>query len=124
MAPSGETTRVRELARGGRPVPTAEPGQAITVVFTDNVDVARGDVVLGATGVLVVFLLGGVVTQFAAIFAALHITLPAITIALIAASAFARENAPLLTAVGVGLVVLAAGMIRSPRMRAWRDTVA
>ena len=50
IAPSGETTRVRELARRGRPVPSADPGQAITVVFTDHVDVARGDVILGGSG--------------------------------------------------------------------------
>ncbi|CAN5648143.1 hypothetical protein BH18ACT2_BH18ACT2_23290 [soil metagenome] len=50
VAPAGSVTRVTEIARGARPVAVAEPGQAITVTLADQVDVARGDVLLGATG--------------------------------------------------------------------------
>jgi sulfate adenylyltransferase large subunit len=49
IAPAGTTTRITHLARGGRAVTSAEPGQAITAVFADHVDVARGDVVLGGS---------------------------------------------------------------------------
>jgi sulfate adenylyltransferase large subunit len=51
IAPAGTTTHVAALARGGRSLDVAEPGQAITAVFADHVDVARGDVVLGAAPV-------------------------------------------------------------------------
>ena len=50
IAPSGTRTRVGAIARGGRSAEFAGPGQAITVTFTDHVDVARGDVVLGPLG--------------------------------------------------------------------------
>ena len=51
IAPSGTSTTVAGIDRAGRPLDTAEPGQAVTVVLADDVDVARGDVVLGDAGV-------------------------------------------------------------------------
>ncbi len=77
--------------------------------------------VLGATGALILFLLGGVVPQFAAIFRSLHLPLPAITLALIAISDFVRTQWPALLgalAAGGGLGTLIA---RSPRLRRLRD---
>jgi len=47
VLPSGRMTRVVRLQRFGRDVDGAEPGSAITVVLADDVDVARGDVVIG-----------------------------------------------------------------------------
>lgn len=80
-------------------------------------------VVLGATSVLVVFLLGGVVPQFAAIFGSLHIALPAITVALIAASDFVRTMWPALAAAAVAGLGGASLAARSPRLRPWRDAL-
>ena len=78
-------------------------------------------VVLGATGGLVVFLLGGVVPKFAEIFVSLRVPLPAITVALISTSAFVRNAWPALA-----LAVLAAGALlwtaaHTPRLRRLRD---
>lgn len=50
--------------------------------------------VLSATSALMVFMLGGVVPQFAAIFTSLHLTLPWPTLALIAVSRVASESWP------------------------------
>jgi sulfate adenylyltransferase subunit 1 (EFTu-like GTPase family) len=50
IAPSGTTTTVAGIDRAGRPLEIAEAGQAVTVVLADDVDVARGDVVLGDAG--------------------------------------------------------------------------
>lgn len=77
--------------------------------------------VLGATGALILFLLGGVVPQFAAIFRSLHLPLPAITVTLIAISDFVRTQWPILLgalAAGGGLVAFFA---RSPQLRSLRD---
>lgn len=78
-------------------------------------------VVLVATSGLVVFLLGGVVPQFAAIFGSMHLELPWITVVLIRASAGLREHG-VLFGIGFGLLVasaVAAGRLR--RLRTWRD---
>ena len=64
-------------------------------------------VVLIATTALIGFLLGGVVPQFAAIFTSLHLTLPAVTVALIAASDFVRHGWPAVVALLVGAVGVA-----------------
>lgn len=78
-------------------------------------------VVLTATTGLILFLLGGVVPQFAAIFATLHLELPALTRVLIAASETLRHGWPLLLggvlAVGVGSWLLRG----SRRFRLTRD---
>ncbi|PAW65464.1 MAG: hypothetical protein B9S38_15265 [Verrucomicrobiia bacterium Tous-C4TDCM] len=78
-------------------------------------------VVLIATTALIGFLLGGVVPQFAAIFASLHLPLPAVTVALIGASEFVRNGWPALIAGSFGAVALAGGVARSPRGRLLRD---
>ena len=78
-------------------------------------------VVLVATTALIGFLLGGVVPQFAAIFASLHLTLPAITVALIATSEWVRHGWPLALTVSVVGLALAVGGARSSRFRLWRD---
>ena len=78
-------------------------------------------VVMGATAVLIVFLLGGVVPQFAAVFSSLHLALPGITVALIATSNFVRQAWPALVAAGCGALLLAAWAARAPRLRRWRD---
>jgi type II secretory pathway component PulF len=78
-------------------------------------------VVMGATAVLIVFLLGGVVPQFAAVFSSLHLPLPGITVALIATSNFVRQAWPTLVAAGCGALLLAAWAARAPRLRRWRD---
>lgn len=89
-------------------------------------------IVLVATLALVAFLLGGVVPQFAAIFASLHLALPAITVALIATSAFIHDHWLLLVGVvGAGLIALwlalrAAPLVRDSmllRLPVWGDTV-
>ena len=49
MQPSGRTSTVVGLQRFGRDIEVATAGQAITVVLADNVDVARGDVILRAS---------------------------------------------------------------------------
>ena len=78
-------------------------------------------VVLIATTALIGFLLGGVVPQFAAIFASLHLPLPAVTVALIGASDFVRNGWPAMIAGSAGAVALASVMARSPRGRFLRD---
>lgn len=80
-------------------------------------------VVLVATSVLIVFLLGGVVPQFAAIFQSLHITLPAITVGLIATSSFIRGNWPALAAGAMVFTATVVFFFRSDRFRFARDTV-
>ena len=80
-------------------------------------------VVLGATAALVVFLLGGVVPQFAAIFGSLHMELPLVTRVLIATSAFLRDGWPVIVSLW-GAAVTAAWIVgRSFRLRVWRDAV-
>lgn len=78
-------------------------------------------VVLIATTALVAFLLGGVVPQFAAIFASLHLQLPFITVALIAISEFVRSNWPVAVGLAGAAGALASGAVRSPRGRHARD---
>ncbi len=78
-------------------------------------------VVMIATTALIGFLLGGVVPQFAAIFASLHLPLPAVTVALIGASEFVRNGWPAIIAGSAGAVALASVMARSPRGRFLRD---
>ena len=78
-------------------------------------------VVLVATIALIGFLLGGVVPQFAAIFASLHLALPAITVALITASEFVRHSWPMGLAVALVSVAVSLGFARSPRFRFLRD---
>lgn len=81
-------------------------------------------IVLGATAALVIFLLGGVVPQFASVFESLHMDLPAITAALIAASRFVREQWTLLAIVSVVIGLFAWVSAKSPRLRLGRDLVA
>jgi type II secretory pathway component PulF len=78
-------------------------------------------IVLAATTGLVGFLLGGVVPQFADVFASLHLALPAITRGLIAASGFVRNDWPGLTGGIVFAMVLAWLVARSRRLRYGRD---
>jgi sulfate adenylyltransferase large subunit len=52
VLPGGQASTVQRLQRLGRDIDAAVPGEAITVVLTDDVDVARGDVlVTGAANV-------------------------------------------------------------------------
>ena len=46
VLPSGHTSRISALQRWGKPVDTAEPGHAVVVELADDVDVARGDVIV------------------------------------------------------------------------------
>jgi sulfate adenylyltransferase subunit 1 len=46
VLPSGRTSTVAGLHRWGQPVPSAEPGHAVVVELADDVDVARGDVLV------------------------------------------------------------------------------
>ena len=80
-------------------------------------------VVLIATTALIGFLLGGVVPQFAAIFASLHLTLPAVTVALITASDLVRNGWLVAVALVVGGGAVAGAVARSPRVRHARDAV-
>jgi bifunctional enzyme CysN/CysC len=47
VASSGKSSRVRELVTFDGPQAAAQPGDAITIVLTDEIDVARGDVLVG-----------------------------------------------------------------------------
>ncbi|MDO8545506.1 MAG: type II secretion system F family protein [Opitutaceae bacterium] len=78
-------------------------------------------IVLVATAALIVFLLAGVVPQFAAIFGSLRLELPAITVALIAASDALRHGWLWLTAASATLAVLMFFSRRSARLRSLRD---
>lgn len=80
-------------------------------------------IVFAATTALVIFLLGGVVPQFAAIFESLHVPLPGLTIALIRASALIRHGWPVLLA-ATGLLVTGLWFsARTPRLRYLRDAM-
>lgn len=80
-------------------------------------------VVLVATSALVVFLLGGVVPQFAAIFESLHLALPGLTVALIATSRLVQHDwRTLAVSAGVAGVAIAY-FARSPRLRILRDNL-
>ncbi len=79
--------------------------------------------VLTATAGLIVFLLGGVVPQFADIFTSLHLSLPAPTRALIATSQLVRSAWPLLAGGLVAGSVALALLARSTRGRFVRDAV-
>ena len=46
VLPSGRSSTVAALHRWGAPVESAEPGHAVVVELTDDVDVARGDVLV------------------------------------------------------------------------------
>lgn len=78
-------------------------------------------IVLTATVGLIVFMLGGIVPQFAAIFESLHLPLPGLTVALIRTSEIVRHGWPAivggLVAIGLGLWLAA----RTPRLRYLRD---
>jgi len=50
VLPSGRTSTVARIQRFGREIESATVGQAITVSLTDNVDVARGDVLVAGAG--------------------------------------------------------------------------
>jgi len=79
--------------------------------------------VLTATATLLVFMLGGVVPQFADIFVSLHVPLPMLTVALIHASDAVRLHWPAMLAV---LAALAANLWLAstwPRLRYWRDAL-
>lgn len=78
-------------------------------------------VVLVATTALVGFLLGGVVPQFGEIFTSLHLELPAVTVALIAASKLVRQGWPVIFVVAAVGVALAGAVVRSSRVRHLRD---
>lgn len=78
-------------------------------------------VVLIATTALVAFLLGGVVPQFAAIFASLHLQLPFITVALIAISELVRSTWPFALSLAGIAAVLTGFLSRSQRIRHLQD---
>ncbi len=81
-------------------------------------------IVLVATSGLIVFLLGGVVPKFAEIFVSLHLTLPAVTVVLIAASDLVRTAWP---ALGSAALLCGGGLwlaARTPRLRRVRDAAA
>ncbi|AHF94617.1 hypothetical protein OPIT5_22110 [Opitutaceae bacterium TAV5] len=77
--------------------------------------------VLVAITVLSLFLLGGVIPQFAEIFSTLHMQLPATTRGLIAISDFLRSHWPILTAGGVAVFVTLWVFSRSAFFRSARD---
>jgi type II secretory pathway component PulF len=80
-------------------------------------------IVLTATGGLIVFLLGRVVPKFAEIFQSMHLTLPAVTVALIRLSEFVRAGWPALLA-GVGAMVVFGWLAAATeRVRYVRDRV-
>ena len=78
-------------------------------------------IVLIATTGLVAFLLGGVVPQFAEIFASLHLSLPKVTVVLIAASKVVREGWHFGLVAIAGVVALASVASRTPRLHWARD---
>ncbi len=78
-------------------------------------------IVLVATSALILFLVGGVVPQFAAIFTSLHVTLPWLTRALIATSGALHEHWPWLLAGLSALVVTIGFSLRTPRLKLTRD---
>ena len=80
-------------------------------------------VVLTATTGLIVFLLGGVVPQFAAIFASLRLDLPVLTRVLIAASEALNHRWPLLAGGALAVGGLAWFLRGSPRFRFTRDAL-
>jgi len=80
-------------------------------------------IVLAATTGLIVFLLGGVVPQFAAIFGSLRMDLPAITVALITASDALRRGWPLLVITIAALAVVAGFSRRVRALRIARDAI-
>ena len=48
VAASGQTSRVKELLKYEGPLPSARTGDAITMTLTDEVDIARGDLLVNA----------------------------------------------------------------------------
>ncbi|HAP76468.1 MAG TPA: sulfate adenylyltransferase [Acidimicrobiaceae bacterium] len=52
VLPSGRGSSVAAITRWGAPVTVAEPGHAVVVELTDDVDVARGDVLVGPSDTL------------------------------------------------------------------------
>lgn len=79
-------------------------------------------IVLVAVGALAVFLLGGVIPQFAEIFSSLNLRLPGSTVVLIRASTFLREAWPILVPAVVGVGVMVGLGLRVGRVRVWCDT--
>jgi general secretion pathway protein F len=78
-------------------------------------------IVLTATVGLIVFMVGGIVPQFAAIFESLNLPLPGLTKALIRTSEVVRHGWPTIVA---GLITLGVGLwlaTRMPRLRYLRD---
>jgi len=78
-------------------------------------------VVLVAVSGLIFFLLGGVVPKFAEIFLSLHLTLPALTLAMIRTSELVRTGWPVLLALAVVLPIGAVFAARTPKLRYLRD---
>lgn len=78
-------------------------------------------IVLTATTGLIIFLLGGIVPQFASIFGSLNLPLPALTRGLIRASDAVRHGWPVLIAVVVFLVFVLWLAARTPKLRYLRD---
>lgn len=79
--------------------------------------------VLIATGVLVLFLLGGVVPRFAEIFASINLPLPGLTVAFIRASELLRHGWPLLLVAAGTLGAVLAAAARAARLRYARDWI-
>lgn len=77
--------------------------------------------VLTATVALIVFMVGGIVPQFAAIFQSLNMPLPGLTVALIRTSEIVRHGWPVIVAgfVAIGIALWLAS--RTPRLRYLRD---
>jgi len=78
-------------------------------------------VVLVAVSGLIFFLLGGVVPKFAEIFLSLHLTLPALTVAMIRTSELVRAGWPVLLALAGALPIGAVFAMRAPKLRFLRD---
>ena len=80
-------------------------------------------VVLIATSTLVVFLLGGVVPQFGAIFESLHLALPTITVVLITTSRWIQHGWPVLAVAVLGGTLGLGYVAKSARVRGLRDAL-
>lgn len=85
--------------------------------------IAYPSLVLIATSSLIVFMLGGVVPQFAAIFSSLHLSLPWPTLALIAASKVAGSSWAWLLGMGVALVLVHLVARRTESGQRFRDAM-
>lgn len=77
--------------------------------------------VLTATVALIIFMVGGIVPQFAAIFQSLNMPLPGLTVALIRTSEIVRHGWPVIVAGFVAIGIALWLDSRTPRLRYLRD---